>query len=216
MVLVMAGPGSAILAAKSIGVLGVATAFGIVLLLLVYAIGGISGCHVNPAVTLGAALARKIRVAEIPLYWAAQVVGACLGALVIYGIATGQKGFDATKSGFASNGYAEHSPSSPGFNLGSAIIVEIAFTALLVLVVLATTHSKFPVGFAGLAVGGALWVIHLATIPVDNTSVNPARSLGVAIFQGTWALEQLWVFIIFPLIGAGVGWLIWRFIHAES
>ena len=214
MILVLGGPGAAILAGKQIGTLGIATAFGIVLMVLVYAIGGISGAHVNPAVTIGAFLARKIELAMVPVYIGAQLAGGCLGGLVIYVIARGQGNFSAEATGFASNGYGSHSPG--GFNLGSAVVVEIVFTALLVLTVLSTTHGNFPYGFAGLAVGGVLWLIHLVTIPVDNTSVNPARSLGVAIFQHTWALEQIWVFIVFPVVGAAVAFVVWQIVGREE
>lgn len=207
-VLVMGGPGSAILAGKHIGILGVALAFGIVLTVLVYAIGGISGCHVNPAVTLGMWLAKKIKSEDLPVYWLAQLAGAALGGLVIFAIASGADGFSAKASGFASNGFGDHSPGGI-YPLGSSIVVEVVFTALLVLAVLATTHRKFPAGFAGVAIGGMLLLIHLVTIPVDNTSVNPARSFGVAIFQHGWALGQLWAFIVFPLVGGAVGWLVW-------
>jgi aquaporin Z len=207
-VLMLGGPGSAILAAKGgpIGVLGVALAFGFTLLLLAYAIGGISGCHVNPAVSIGMWIARKIKTAELIYYIVAQLVGAFLGGLIIWIIAKGQKGFDATGN-FAQNGYGKSSPG--GFNLGAAIVVEIVFTALLMFVVLSTTHGKFPAGFAGLAIGITLAVIHLVTIPVDNTSVNPARSFGAAVFAGSGALKQLWAFIVFPIVGAVVGVLAW-------
>jgi aquaporin Z len=218
-VLVMGGPGAAILAANpgglfhGIGVLGVALAFGIVLTVLVYAIGGISGCHVNPAVTFGLWLAKKTKTEDVPVYWIAQFVGAALGGLIIYLIASGGKGFDAKASGFASNGYGKHSPG--GYDLRAAIIVEIVFTAFLVFTVLATTHRKFPAGFGGVAIGGMLLLIHLVTIPVDNTSVNPARSFGAAIFQHGWALGQLWAFIVFPLVGGAVGWLAWQAVNDD-
>ncbi|MFN8036757.1 MAG: aquaporin Z [Acidimicrobiia bacterium] len=212
-VLVMGGPGAAVLAGKDIGFMGVAFAFGLALLVLVYAIGPISGCHVNPAVTLGRWLAKETKTEDLPVYWIAQLVGAALGGLVIFVIATGQSGFDAKAGGFASNGYGKHSPQ--GFDLRSAIVVEILFTALLVFTVLSTSHGKFPHGFAGLAIGGALLLIHLVTIPVDNTSVNPARSFGTAIFQHGWALGQLWAFVVFPMIGGAVGWLAWRLVSDE-
>lgn len=212
-VLMMGGPGAAILAAPHIGILGVALAFGLVLLLLVYAIGPISGCHVNPAVTVGLWLHKAIDTADAVLYVIAQFVGAAIGGLVIFGIASGRDGFDA-KDGFAANGWGNLSPD--GFPFASMAIVEIAFTALLVFVVLATTHGKFPVGFAGISVGFTLGLIHLVTIPVDNTSVNPARSFGAAIFQRGDSLEQLWAFIVFPAIGAVVGWALWKVIGQET
>jgi len=206
-VLMIGGPGSAILAAKGIGgALGVALAFGFSLMILAYAIGGISGCHINPAVSIGMWIARRIKTAELVYYIVAQLVGAFLGGLIIWIIAKGQKGFDATGN-FAQNGYGKSSPG--GFNLGAAIVVEIVFTAILMFVVLSTSHGKFPFGFGGIAVGITLALIHLVTIPVDNTSVNPARSFGAAIFAGSGALKQLWAFIIFPIVGAVVGVLAW-------
>jgi aquaporin Z len=211
-VLMMGGPGAAVLASYKTGFLGVAFAFGIVLTVLVYAIGGISGCHVNPAVTLGMWLAKKIKTEYLPVYWVAQFVGAAIGGFVIWVIANGQSSFNA-KNGFAANGWDKLSPNHYPFS--SMLVVEVMFTALLVLAVLATTHGKFPVGFAGLAIGGMLLLIHLVTIPVDNTSVNPARSFGAAIFQRGDALSQLWAFIVFPLVGGFVGWLAWLVINDE-
>jgi len=211
-VLMMGGPGAAVLASYKTGFLGVAFAFGIVLTVLVYAIGGISGCHVNPAVTLGMWLAKKIKTEYLPVYWVAQFVGAAIGGFVIWVIANGQSSFNA-KNGFAANGWDQLSPNHYPFS--SMLVVEVMFTALLVLAVLATTHGKFPVGFAGLAIGGMLLLIHLVTIPVDNTSVNPARSFGAAIFQRGDALSQLWAFIVFPLVGGFVGWLAWLVINDE-
>ena len=212
MVLILGGPGSAILAGDVIGVAGVAAAFGLSLLVMVYAIGEISQCHINPAVTLGMWLHKKTPGHEVPFYIVGQLLGAAIGGLIIFAIASGLDGFDA-KDGFASNGYGSLSPA--GYPLGSAIVVEIVFTALLVLTVLATTHGRFPVGFAGIAIGLVLALIHLVTIPVDNASVNPARSFATAIFQRGDALSQLWVFFVFPLIGGAVGFLIWRLIGEE-
>lgn len=212
MVLILGGPGSAVLAGDVICVAGVAAAFGLSLLVMVYTIGEISGCHINPAVTLGMWLHRKVPGNEVPFYVVGQLIGAALGGLVIFSIASGLDGFDG-KDGFASNGYDSLSPT--GFPLGSAIVVEIVFTALLVRTVLATTHGRFPVGFAGIAIGLVLALIHLVTIPVDNTSVNPARSFATAIFQRGDALSKLWVFVVFPLIGAAVGFLVWKVIGEE-
>jgi aquaporin Z len=203
-VLVMAGPGSAILA-PDLGQLGVALAFGFSLLVLAYVIGPISGCHINPAVTLGMLLTKKIRIRQAVYAWIAQLLGGIFGAAVIYGIASGRKGWDP--EGFASNGWDRD-----GFSgLGSAIVVETVFTALLVFVVLSTTGRRFAPGFGGIAAGITLALIHLVTIPVDNTGVNPARSIATAIFADTSpsAISQLWVFIIFPLIGAVVGVFVW-------
>lgn len=206
-VLMMLGPGSAILAASKIGgALGVSLAFGFALLIMAYAIGGVSGCHINPAVTIGLWAAKKVESAKVPFYLIGQFVGAAAGGLVIYAIAKGNRGFDATNN-FAANGWGRWSPE--GYNLGATVLVEIVFTALLVFVVLRTTSKRFPPSAAGLAVGMTLAVIHLVTIPVDNTSVNPARSFGAAIFSGSEAMKQLWAFIVFPIIGALVGTLAW-------
>ena len=211
-VLMMGGPGAAVLAGYKIGFMGVAFAFGFVLIVLAYAIGGISGCHVNPAVTLGMWLAKKTKTEDLPVYWVAQFVGAAIGGFIIWVIANGQSSFDS-KNNFAANGWDKLSPNNYPFS--SMLVVEIFFTALLVLVVLATTHSRFPAGFGGLAIGGMLLLIHLVTIPVDNTSVNPARSFGAAIFARGDALTQLWAFIVFPLIGGLVGWLAWQVINDD-
>jgi len=208
-VLMIVGPGSAIVASDKIGTFGVALAFGFVLLAMAYAIGHVSGCHINPAVTLGFLLSRLITVRDAGFYWVGQVVGAVLGGLVIW-IYTEQGDLDTTGV-FASNGWGSTIGSSYG--LGSVAVVEIVFTALLIFVVLSTTTRGFPLGFGGLAAGITLGAIHLATIPVDNTSVNPARSLGAALFAGTDHLAQLWAFIVFPLIGGAVGFAIWRVLH---
>jgi aquaporin Z len=208
-VLMLVGPGSAILAADLIGVYGVAFAFGLALLAMAYTIGHVSGCHINPAVTLGFLLSRKITIVEAAYYWVAQVIGAVVGGLLIYIVS---EGGDLDKTGvFAANGWGDDIGSP--FGLGSAIVVEIVFTALLVFVVLSTTTVGYPTGFGGLAAGLTLTMIHLATIPVDNTSVNPARSLGAAVFSGSDAMAQLWAFIVFPLIGAVVGVLVWLLVH---
>ena len=207
-VLMMGGPGTAVLMpAGEAKVLAVALAFGFSLLIMAYVIGPISGCHINPAVTLGMWLARKVNGAHAFFAVLGQILGAVIGGFVIWGIARGLDGFD--RGSFASNGFDDHSPG--GYGLGSAMVVEIVFTALLVTVVLFTTTRKFSIGFGGLVAGLTLALIHLITIPVDNTSVNPARSLGAAIFADgdSDALNQLWVFIVFPLIGAVVGVFLW-------
>ena len=204
-VLILIGPGSAILAGEAIGTLGIALAFGFALLLMAYVIGPISGCHINPAITLGFLLTNKIPLRHALWAWAAQLAGGIFGAAVIFGIASGRDGWE--RGGFASNGWDRD-----GFSgLGAAIIVEIVFTALFVVVVLSTTSRKFAPGFGGVVAGITLAAIHLATIPVDNTSVNPARSLATAIFADTdpSALSQLWVFIIFPLLGSLIGVFVW-------
>jgi aquaporin Z len=209
-VLMLGGPGSAILAGDRIGVLGVSLAFGFSLLIMAYVIGPVSGCHINPAVTLGLLVAKKVDGKHAAMAWIGQVIGAALGGGIILAITSGLNGFERGR--FAANGWAELSPG--GFGWGSAVIVEVVFTALLVLVVLATTGTKFAPAMGGLTVGITLALIHLVTIPVDNTSVNPARSFGTAIFadSSTDALEQLWVFILFPLVGALLAVLLWLMI----
>ncbi len=211
-VLVMLGPGSAILASEAIGTLGVALAFGFALLVLAYVVGPISGCHINPAITLGMLLAKKITVRHAVHAWIAQMLGGIFGAAVIYGIASGREGWEPGP--FASNGWDRDGLSG----LGAAIIVELVFTALFVFVVLSTTGRRFAPGFGGLVAGITLAVIHLATIPVDNTGVNPARSTATAIFADTdpSALSQLWVFILFPLIGSVVGVFIWLLVDEST
>jgi aquaporin Z len=204
-VLILGGPGSAILAGEAITTLGIALAFGLSLLVMAYVVGPTTGCNINPAVTLGMLLTRKLDLRTCVYYWVAQLLGAIFGAAIIYGIASGRDGWE--RGAFASNGWDRD-----GFSgLGAVIIVEIVFTALLVYVVLATTTRRFSPGFGGLVAGLTLTLIHLVTIPVDNTSVNPVRSLATAIFADTSpsALGQLWAFIIFPLIGAVLGVFVW-------
>lgn len=208
LILMLGGPGTAVLVPGFEGKLTmVALGFGFALLVAAYAVGPISGCHINPAVTLGMAVMRKIEMALVPVYWAAQIVGAVLGGLIIWVIAKGQAGgFDATPANFATNLWGqEHG----FFNFGAMVVAEIVLTAVLVFVVLSTTSRKFSASQGGLAVGITLALIHFMSIPVDNTSVNPARSLGMAVFAGGDAVTQLWAFIVFPLIGAVVGVLAW-------
>jgi aquaporin Z len=201
-VLVIGGCGSAVLAGDKIGFLGVSLAFGLSLLAMVYAIGPISGCHINPAVTAGLLIARKIEPRAAGGYVVAQIVGAVIGAAVVWLIANGGPGgYDPAVKGLAANGYDAHSPG--GYGLIAALVAEIVLTAFLVFTVLGATDVKAPVGFAGLAIGLVLVLIHLVGIPVTNTSVNPARSIGPAVFVGGWALSQLWLFIVAPLLGAG-------------
>jgi aquaporin Z len=211
-VLIMLGPGAAILAGDSIGTLGVALGFGFALLIMAYVIGPISGCHINPAITLGMWLTKKVTLRHAVYAWVAQVLGGIFGAAVIYGIASGRDGWE--RGPFASNGWDRDGLSG----LGSAIVVEIVFTALFVFVVLSTTGRRFATGFGGLTAGITLAVIHLATIPVDNTGVNPARSLATAIFADAdpSAVAQLWVFILFPLIGSVVGVFVWLLIDPAT
>ncbi|PHM61522.1 aquaporin Z [Xenorhabdus ishibashii] len=210
--LVFGGCGSAVLAAAfpqlGIGFVGVSLAFGLTVVTMAYAVGHISGGHFNPAVTLGLFAGGRIPAKEVIPYIIAQVIGGIAAAAVLYLIASGKSGFDATASGFASNGYGEHSPG--GFSLRAAIVIELVLTGFFLIVILGATDKNAPAGFAPLAIGLALTLIHLISIPVTNTSVNPARSTAVAIFQGTWALEQLWVFWLIPLIGGAIGGLIYR------
>jgi aquaporin Z len=219
-ILVLGGPGSAMIAtgnfggpSSSIGRLGVALAFGLSLLCAAYLFGHISGCHINPAVTIGMWALRRTEGREVPAYLVGQIIGAALGALALYGIfETGKNlGKGVTRQSLfsgASNGYGSHSPS--GFHLGAVIITEVLFTGLFVLVIAGTTRKAAIVGFAGIPIGLMLTLVHLVTIPIDNTSVNPARSFATAIFADSWAFKQLWVFIVFPLVGAAIAALIWR------
>jgi aquaporin Z len=200
-VLVFGGCGSAVLAGDKIGFLGVSLAFGLSLLAMVYAIGPISGCHINPAVTVGLLLSKKMDAKYTVGYLVAQVIGAVVAAGVLLLIAKGlPTGYDPAVAGFAANGYGAHSPM--GYGLGAALLVEIVLTAFLVLTVLGSTDLSAPVGFAGIPIGLVLVLIQLVGIPVANTSVNPARSIGPALFVGGWALGQLWLFVVAPLLGA--------------
>jgi aquaporin Z len=214
MILVVGGPGTAILATggflstSSVGELGVAIAFGLSLLCAAYAIGSISGCHINPAVTVGLWALGKTKRGDVPFYIGGQLVGGFVGATIIFLIARSHTGFDAKASGFASNGYGSHSPG--GFKLPAVILTEIVFTALFVFVIASTSRKSMSPGFTGVTVGLMLTLIHLVTIPVDNTSVNPARSIATAIYQHDWALKQLWVFVVFPMVGGALGGLTWK------
>ena len=212
--LVFGGCGSAVLAAAfpelGIGFAGVALAFGLTVVTMAYAVGGISGGHFNPAVSLGLAVAGRFDWKELIPYWVAQVIGAIVAGAVLYAIASGKAGFAA--GGFASNGFGELSPG--GYSLQSALLIEIVLTAGFLLVIIGSTSRLAPTGFAPLAIGLALTLIHLISIPVTNTSVNPARSTGVALFADTAALGQLWLFWVAPLVGAALGALIWRFLLA--
>jgi aquaporin Z len=210
--LVLGGCGSAVLAAAypklGIGFAGVALAFGLTVLTMAYAVGHISGAHFNPAVTVGLFAGGRIPAKDVIPYVVAQVIGGIAGGAVLYLIASGQPGFDAATSGFASNGYGEHSPG--GFSIGAAALTEVVLTAFFLIVIHGATDKRAPAGFAPLAIGLCLTLIHLISIPVTNTSVNPARSTGVALFQNGWALQQLWLFWLAPMVGAVFGGLIYR------
>lgn len=214
--LTFGGCGSAVLAAGfpdvGIGLLGVSLAFGLTVVTMAYTIGPISGCHLNPAVTIGLFAGGRVPAGDVVPYVLAQVVGAVVGAAVLYVIASGGPGFDLA-GGFASNGYGEHSPGKYG--LGAAFVTELVMTAVFLFVIMGSTHGRAPVGFAPLAIGLALVLIHLVSIPVTNTSVNPARSTGPALFVGGWALAQLWLFWVAPIAGGVIGALAYRWISDE-
>lgn len=215
--LTFAGCGSAVIAAGfpqvGIGLLGVSLAFGLTVVTMAYSIGHISGCHLNPAVTIGLAAGGRFPAGQVVPYIVAQVVGAILAATVLYFIAVGAPGFDLAK-GFASNGYGEHSPGKYG--LASAFLTEVVMTMMFLFIIMGATHGKAPAGFAPLAIGLGLALIHLVSIPVTNTSVNPARSTGPALFVGGWALQQLWLFWVAPIIGGVLGGVIYRWLSGES
>lgn len=209
--LVLGGCGSAVLAAAfpeiGIGLVGVSLAFGLTVLTMAYAIGHISGCHLNPAVSIGLWSSGRFSSAELIPYIVIQVLGGLAGAGILYLIATGQAGFDVS-AGFASNGYGEHSPG--GYSLNAALITEVVMTFMFLNIILGATDQRAPAGFAPIAIGLGLTLIHLITIPVTNTSVNPARSTGVALFQGDWAVSQLWLFWLAPIVGAILAGVIYR------
>jgi aquaporin Z len=215
--LVLGGCGSAVLSAAfpdvGIGLLGVSLAFGLTVLTMAFAIGHISGCHLNPAVSVGLWAGGRFPAKDLLPYIVSQVVGGVIAGGVLYLIASGKAGFDVS-AGFASNGYGEHSPG--GYTLVSALITEIVMTAMFLLVILGSTDKRAPAGMAPIAIGLCLTLIHLISIPVTNTSVNPARSTGVALFVGDWALSQLWLFWVAPLVGAVLGALAYRFIGSEK
>ncbi len=208
--LVFGGCGSAVLAAAfpelGIGFVGVSFAFGLTVLTMAYAVGGISGGHFNPAVSLGLLIGGRFPAKDLIPYWIAQVLGGIAAAAVLYLIASGKGGF--TAGGFASNGYGELSPG--GYNVTAALLIEVVLTAFFLIIILGSTSSKAPAGFAPIAIGLGLTLIHLISIPVTNTSVNPARSTAVALFAETAALSQLWLFWVAPLVGAAIGAIIWK------
>jgi aquaporin Z len=215
--LVLGGCGSAVLAAAfpsvGIGLLGVSFAFGLTVLTMAYTVGHISGCHLNPAVSVGLWLGKRFPASELVPYVIAQVLGAVVAGGVLYVVASGAPGFDVTK-GFASNGYGPHSPG--GYSLTAALLTEVVMTMVFLVVILGSTDKRAPAGFAPIAIGLALTLIHLISIPVTNTSVNPARSTGVAVFVGGWAIEQLWLFWVAPIVGAALGAAIHRGLFASD
>jgi aquaporin Z len=215
--LVLGGCGSAVLAAAfpglGIGFVGVALAFGLTVLTMAYAIGHISGCHLNPAVTLGLWAGGRFKASEILPYIVSQVLGGIAGAGVLYLIASGQVGFDVN-GGFASNGYSDHSPG--GYSLTSGFVTEVVMTFMFLMIILGSTDERAPKGFAPIAIGLGLTLIHLISIPVTNTSVNPARSTGPALFVGGWAISQLWLFWVAPIIGAVLAGFVYNFIGGKS
>ncbi|BCL76968.1 aquaporin Z [Jeongeupia sp. HS-3] len=215
--LVLGGCGSAVLAAAfpqlGIGFAGVALAFGLTVLTMAYAIGHVSGCHLNPAVSLGLVVGGRFPAKELLPYVIAQVLGGIAAAAVLYAIASGKAGFDLA-GGFASNGYGAHSPD--GYSLMAALVCEVVMTAMFLFVILGATDKRAPAGFAPIAIGLALTLIHLISIPVTNTSVNPARSTGVALFAQGWAIDQLWLFWVAPLIGAAIAGVIYPLVAGKS
>jgi aquaporin Z len=214
--LTFAGCGSAVLAAAfpqvGIGLLGVALTFGLSVVTMAFAIGHISGCHLNPAVTVGLCAGGRFPGSQVLPYIVAQVIGAIAGAALLYVIASGKAGFDLA-GGFASNGYGDHSPGK--YSLMAGFVCEVTMTAMFLFVIMGATHGRAPAGFAPLAIGLALVMIHLVSIPVTNTSVNPARSTGPALFVGGWALQQLWLFWVAPLIGGVIGGVVYRWLSDE-
>lgn len=215
--LVLGGCGSAVLAAAfpevGIGLMGVSLAFGLTVLTMAYAVGGISGGHFNPAVSLGLAVGGRFSWSELIPYWIAQLAGGALGAAVLYVIVSGKADF-AGAGGFASNGFAEHSPG--GYGMVSALVAEVVMTAFFLIIILGSTAKRAPAGFAPIAIGLGLTLIHLISIPVTNTSVNPARSTAVALFADGWALQQLWLFWFAPLAGAALGAVLYRALITDA
>ena len=214
--LVLGGCGSAVIAASSplgIGVLGVALAFGLTVLTMAFAIGHISGCHLNPAVSVGLVVGGRFPAKELPAYIIAQVLGAILAAALIAHIASGKEGFDIA-SGLASNGYGEHSPGK--YSMAAGFVSELVMTAMFVVIILGATDRRAPPGLAPIAIGLALTLIHLISIPVTNTSVNPARSTGPALIVGGWAIQQLWMFWLAPILGAVIGGVTYRWLGKEA
>jgi aquaporin Z len=214
--LVLGGCGSAVLAAGypelGIGFVGVSIAFGLTVLTMVYAIGHISGCHLNPAVSVGLWMGGRFEAKDLVPYILAQVLGGIAGAGILYLIASGKSGFEL--GGFAANGFGAHSPD--GYNMVSALVTEVVMTFMFLVIILGATHPKAPKGFAGVAIGLGLTLIHLISIPVTNTSVNPARSTSQALFVGDWALSQLWLFWVAPVVGAAIAGLVYKSLSPEK
>ncbi len=214
--LVLGGCGSAVLAAGfpelGIGFVGVSMAFGLTVLTMAYAIGHISGCHLNPAVSVGLFVGGRFSASELLPYIVAQVLGGIAGAAILYVIASGQAGFET--AGFASNGYGEHSPG--GYSLVAALVTEVVMTFMFLIIILGATDKRAPAGFAPIAIGLGLTLIHLISIPVTNTSVNPARSTGVALFEGGWAVSQLWLFWVAPIVGAALAGVAYKWLGSEE
>ena len=215
--LVLGGCGSAVLAAAfpelGIGFAGVSLAFGLTVLTMAFAIGHVSGCHLNPAVSVGLWAGGRFPAGDLPGYIIAQLLGGLAGAGILYLIASGHAGFDV-HAGFASNGYGEHSPG--GYSMHAALMCEMVMTFTFLFVILGSTHKSAPAGFAPIAIGLCLTLIHLVSIPVTNTSVNPARSTAPAIFQGSWAIDQLWLFWVAPLVGAALAGFVYRWLSADK
>lgn len=215
--LVLGGCGAAVLATSNpdvgIGWLGVALAFGLTVLTMAFAIGHISGCHLNPAVSFGLWVGKRMPTSDLGPYIIAQVAGGIAAASVLYVIASGLPGFDSS-TGFASNGYGEHSPG--GYSLTAALVTEVVMTFMFIIIIMGATDKRAPQGFAPIAIGLGLTLIHLISIPVTNTSVNPARSTGVALFQGDWAISQLWLFWLAPIAGAMLAGLVYRWFESEN
>ena len=214
--LVLGGCGSAVLAAAfpdvGIGLLGVSLAFGLTVLTMAFAIGHISGCHLNPAVSIGLVVGGRFSSSELLPYIIAQVLGGIAGGAVLYLIASGQAGFET--AGFASNGYGEHSPG--GYSMVSALLTEVVMTFMFLIIILGATDSRAPAGLAPVAIGLGLTLIHLISIPITNTSVNPARSTGVAVIEGGWAISQLWMFWVAPIVGAALAGLVYNWMGSED
>lgn len=213
-VLVFIGCGSAVIAGGNVGFLGIAFAFGISVLTMVYAIGAISGCHINPAITIAMLFAGKISGKDAGGYMLFQVIGAILGAGVLYLVAQGLPGYDIAVNGLGQNGYGTASPG--GYDMTAAFVAEVVLTAIFLLVIFGATHKDAPGKFAGLAIGLALTMIHIVGIPITGTSVNPARSIGPAIFVGGQAISQLWLFIVAPVLGGILGAILWKFVLGKD